>query len=96
MTELEHDKLVTLENRCKSNTHRIDNLESRLESNEKLVTSVALIAQKQDNMESNITEIKDDVKSIKEKPGRRWDSIVEKALLVIVSAVITYFLTGGV
>lgn len=92
MTELEHDKLTALEERSKSNTKRIDGLEKRMTSNEELVTSVALLAQKQENIESDVKEIKGTVKSLADKPGRRWDAIVDKVLLGIVGAVVLFML----
>lgn len=92
MTELEHDKLTALDERSKSNTKRIDNLEKRMTSNEELVTSVALLAQKQESIEGDVKEIKSTVKTLADKPGRRWDAIVDKVLLGIVGAVVLFML----
>lgn len=58
MTELEHDKLTKLEERSKSNSHRLDELEERVKSNEELVTSVALLAQKQETIEGASKKLK--------------------------------------
>lgn len=92
MTEMEHDKLTKLEERSKSNSHRLDELEVRIKNNEELVTSVALLAQKQETIEGDIKEIKSTVKTIADKPGKRWDSIVEKALLTVIGAIVLYML----
>ncbi len=83
-------KVTEIDSRSKSNSHRLNEVEERLAENEKLTQSVALIAQRQDTIESDVKEIKGDVKSLTAKPGKRWDSIVEKALLVIVAAIIGY------
>lgn len=83
-------KVTEIDSRSKSNSHRLTEVEERLAENEKLTQSVALIAQRQDTIESDVKEIKGDVKSLTAKPGKRWDSIVEKALLVIVAAIIGY------
>lgn len=86
-------RLTAVEDRSKSNTKRIDELEKRTDDAEKLVTSVAIIAEKQNQMDGDIKEMKGDVKRILDKPGKRWDSIVEKVLLTAVTAVVVYMLT---
>ena len=43
-------------------------------------------------MESDVKEIKSDVKTLDEKPAKRWEAVVEKALLAVVAAVVAYFL----
>lgn len=86
-------RLTAVEDRSKSNTKRIDELEKRTDDTEKLVTSVAIIAEKQNQMDGDIKEMKGDVKRILDKPGKRWDSIVEKVLLTAVAAVVAYMLT---
>ena len=92
MTEQEHDKLTKLEERAKSNTHRLDDLEIRMKENEELVTSVALLAQKQETIEGDVKEIKTTVKGIAEKPAKRWDNIVDKILLTAIGAIVLYML----
>lgn len=93
MTENEREKLIHIEDRCKSNTHRIDELEKRADDTEKLVTSVAIIAEKQNQMDGDIKEMKCDVKRLVEKPAKRWDSIVDKILLAIITALVAYALS---
>lgn len=92
LTEQEKEKLIHIEDRCKSNTHRIDELEKRADDTEKLVTSVAVIAEKQNQMKDDVDEMKGDIKTLVEKPAKRWDAIVEKALLAVVSALVVYAL----
>ena len=88
MTELEHDRLTKVENRAKPNTHRIESLEKRQNDTEKLVTSVAIIAEKQKDMEG-------DVKKLIEKPAKRWDGVVDKIIYAVVGAVVAYLLAKG-
>lgn len=95
MTELEHDRLTKVEDRAKSNTHRIENLEKRQDDTEKLVTSVAIIAEKQKDMEGDVKEMKCDVKKLIEKPIKRWEGVVEKVLYTVVGAVVAYLLAKG-
>lgn len=85
-------KYVELEQRCKSNTHRIDKLERRQDNLDKLITSVEVLATKQNDMETDIKEIKCDVKSLAEKPGKRWDGLVEKVIWALAAALIGFAL----
>ena len=95
MTENEHERLVKVEDRAKSNAHRIDELEKRADNTEKLVTSVAIIAEKQNQMEGDVKEMKDDVKKLVEKPAKRWDTAVDKVIYAALSAVVAYLLAKG-
>lgn len=95
MTELEHDRLTKVEDRAKSNTHRIESLEKRQDDTEKLVTSVAIIAEKQKDMEGDVKEMKCDVKKLIEKPAKRWDGVVDKIIYAVVGAVVAYLLAKG-
>ena len=92
MTEIEHDRLTKVEDRSKSNTHRIESLEKRQNDTEKLVTSVAIIAEKQKDREGDVKEMKCDVKKLIEKPAKRWEGVVEKVLYTVVGAVVAYLL----
>jgi len=94
--DLEHEKRLTdVEGRSKSNTHRIDELEKRADDTEKLVTSVAVIAEKQSTMDGDIKEMKGDVKKLVEKPGKRWDGAVDKIVYAILAGVVAYLLAKG-
>lgn len=44
---------------------------------------------------SYLGEIKGDVKTLVDKPAKRWDSVVEKALTVIVGLLVGFLLSGG-
>ncbi len=88
---LEH-RLSAVEDRSKSNSHRLTDVEKRQGELGELVTSISLIAQRQDSMERDVCEMKEDVKTLIRKPGRRFDGIVDKCLLVLVAALVGYVL----
>lgn len=91
--DMEHERRLTeVESRSKSNTKRLDDMEKRQDDLDKLVATVEVLAVKESNVESDVKEIKNDVKSIKDKPGKRWDAIVDKAIWMGIAAVIAYFL----
>lgn len=85
--------LQKIDDRSRSNTHRLDDVEKKLADNDQMLASIARLDQKQTDMDKDIKEIKTDVKSIAEKPGKRWDSIIDKILLGIVAALVAYALS---
>ena len=89
--EYEH-RLTEVEARSKSNTHRLEEVEKRQDNLDKLTTSVSLLAEREERMENDVKEIKSDVKSLAEKPAKRYDSMVDKALWALVAAVIAFIL----
>lgn len=82
-------EIAEIEQRSRSNTRRIEVLEESTRELHELITSVALIAQKQETMEKGIEEIKTDVKALASKPGKRWESVVEIVFKVVLTALIT-------
>lgn len=81
--------LAEIKQRAVSNTRRIEVLEQGQADLRQLVTSVALIAQKQEQMETGIEEIKADVKTLTQKPAKRWETVVEIIFKVTLTALIT-------
>lgn len=91
MNELEWERrLCAVEDRSKSNSYRLRSLEDKQDAMTKLVQSVAAMAQKQVDMDADLKEIKADVKNINLKPAKRWDDIVNKALLAAMGILIAY------
>ena len=89
--KIEH-RLTEVEERSKSNTHRLEELERRQDNLDDLVSAVNVLSVREENVESVVKEIKNDVKSIKDKPGQRWDSIVDKIIWAVLAAVIAFIL----
>lgn len=74
------------------NQARIEKLEKGQEEFRDLVSAVNGMVVEQKNIRNDLTEMKSDVKQIKEKPARRWDSAIDKVLTLIISAVVLYIL----
>ena len=55
-------------------------------------TDVALIEERVSQIKEDTEEIKASVRELRDKPARRWDSLVDKTLWAIAAAVITYLL----
>lgn len=91
--DLEHEKRLTeVEERSKSNSHRLDDMERRQDNLDELVGTVKVLAVREENVENDVKEIKSDVKSLANKPAQRWDSLMEKIILTIAAAVVGFIL----
>ena len=93
MDELEYERrLSRVEDRAKSNAHRLDRVEEAQDNITELVRSVAAIAQKQTDMDSDIKEIKAEVKLQAGRPAKRWESVVENTIRALVVGLIGWVL----
>ena len=92
--DLEHEKRLTaVEERSKSNSHRIEEVEKRQDNLDELVGTVKALAVREENVESDVKEIKNDVKSLTGKSGARWDGLVDKIVWAIAAALIAFILS---
>ena len=89
MLDVEH-RLTECEERSKSNTHRLDEVEKRQKDLTDLVTSVKVLATREERLEEDVQEIKTEVKKINEKPAKRWETVVTYVIAGIVAAVLGY------
>lgn len=87
--EFEH-RLTTVEDRSKSNQHRLNELEKRQDNLEELTVTVKILATKNEVVESDVKEIKEDVKSLTNKPAKRWDNLVDKIISLVVAAIVGF------
>lgn len=92
--DLEHEKRLTaVEERSKSNSHRLDELEDTTKTINRLATSMEVMAEKQTQVADTVVKLDTKVTNLEAKPGKRWDGLVEKCLWAIAAAVITFLLS---
>lgn len=84
--------LAQVDSRARSNTKRIDRIEARQDSLDRLVSSVSTLANEQEHIKSDVIEIKSDVKTLTAKPAKRWDAAIDKTIWAIVGGVAAYIL----
>ena len=89
MDELEK---IMLDERFNCLSQRIEAMENRQKDMEDLVSSVAVLAQRMGTVETNVSEMSANIRTIMEKPAKRWDSVIEKTLLVVVGAIVAWLL----
>ncbi len=85
-------KVQRVDDRSKSNAHRLDDVEKKLADNDEMLASIARLDQRQKDMDTDVKEIKADVKALAGKPAKRWESIVDKVLMAAVTALVGYVL----
>ncbi len=85
-------RLTEVEQRTKSNAHRLDEVEEQPKNLESLVQSVAALATEQKHIQTDVNEIKTDVKSLKERPANRWNGMVDKIIWAVLAAVLAFLL----
>ena len=89
---MEH-RLTVVEDRSKSNQHRIEEIERRQDNLDDLVSTVKVLADREERVEGDVKEIKSDVKALNEKPAKKWDGLVDKIILTVAAAVIGFLLS---
>jgi hypothetical protein len=85
--EFEH-RMTEVEQRSKSNSHRLEAVEKRQDDLDALVSSIAEVRKDQEYIQKDVETIKLDVKALADKPAKRWDSIVDKLIWAVLAAVL--------
>lgn len=87
--DLDHERRLTeVESRAKSNAYRLDEVERRQDNLDELVGTVKVLAVREEQVETDVKEIKSDVKSLTNKPVKRWDGLVDKIITTIVGIIV--------
>ena len=91
--DLEHERRLTqVEQRSKSNTHRLEKLEESTEAISRLATSMEVMASKQEQVADTVEKLDGKVTALEEKPVKRVDGLVDKMIWAVCAAVITFIL----
>lgn len=94
LMDIEHERRLTeVEERTRNNTHRLNEIEKRQDNLDELVGTVKVLAVREENVENDVKEIKNDVKKLNNKPAQRWDGMVDKIIVTIAGIVIGYIFT---
>lgn len=81
-------QLAHLEEREKSNTHRIDKLEEEVSEIKDLTIAVKEIATETKHMREEQNNMSKRLSTIEEKPAKNWDKIITTTVGTIVGALI--------
>lgn len=96
---MDSERLVRVEESSKQAHKRIDTLEHKQEATDnkieniyELTISVKEIATEMKAMREDMAKIDDRVKSIEDKPAKRYDAIVGQVISIVVAGVVGFFL----
>lgn len=91
--DLEHERrLAAVEQRAKSNTHRLDKLEESTQILNRLATSMEVMAQRQEQVADTVDKLDSKVTALENKPAKRWDALVDKTIWAVTAALLGYVL----
>lgn len=91
--DLEHEKRLTaVEERAKSNSHRLDDLEDTAKAINRLATSMEVMTQRQGQVAESVEKLDEKVTKLEEKPGKRWEGLVDKVIWTVIAAILGFFL----
>ncbi len=85
------EKVAHIEERAKSNTKRLDEVEQEVKENRELTVAVKEIATEMKHLREEQSSMNERLKIIEEKPSKNWDKIVTTIIGTIVGA-----LAGGI
>lgn len=86
-------KLQEVLDRSIRNEGRIKKLEGETETLRKLAISVEVMAEQMKNINKNFKSLTNDVEELKEKPGKRWDSLVNNLIWGVAGALLAFVLS---
>jgi len=86
--------LARQEEQIKGLARRMDNLEKLTESVNKLAISVERLTSQQATTEGQITALTTDVSELKDKPAKRWETVVAAIISALVGAGIALLIKG--
>ena len=84
--------LTETEARSKSNQHRLDTLEGKMDALNSLATSVAEMVVEQRHMTEELRSLKIDLKALEKAPSQRWNKVIDAIIAALVAAFITFVL----
>lgn len=84
------EKLIETEQRSKSNTKRLDNLEPKVEDIHELTSSVKVLATEMKNMREDQVKMDARIQILEDKPNKKMDQIWSNIVSVIIGGVIGF------
>lgn len=92
--DLEHERrLSQVEQRSKSNTHRIDKLEQTTEAISRLAASMEVMSQRQGQVAESVDRLDRKVTVLESQPAKRWEALADKLMLTTAAAIVGYILS---
>ena len=91
--DLLRTKIEVLEEKLKALSERVSENTSMMKNINELAMAVERATINQQQMLEKIKDHESRLEAIEEKPVKRWDSVVDKVIMVLLGAVLAYVLT---
>lgn len=86
------ERLIETEQRSKSNTKRLDNLEPKVEDIHELTTSIKVLATEMKQMREDQVNMDMRIKTLEDKPSKKMDQIWGYVVSAIIGGIIGFIL----
>lgn len=86
--DLEHEqRLTAVEERAKSNTHRIDKLEKVIDEIHEMSTTMVRLCEQSKTTNETVESLREDVNELKSEPGKNWKSSTRTLYNAVLGAI---------
>lgn len=89
-------RLCNAEERGKSNSHRLDDLERLADAIHTQGQQLAVMCAQLQQQGSTLTELTNRVASLEQRPAKRWDAVVAAIIAAVVGLAVGLLITGHV
>lgn len=84
-------KLITeIDQRSKSNTKRLDEHDKKIEELSDVYIALTKVNDKVDIIDSDMKEVKSDIQEIKDKPAKRYETIITYIITTIIAGILGF------
>ena len=95
MTELEHERLVQVEERSKSNTKRLDEHDNEIEQLKKTYSALEKMDYRMGNVEKSVTSInnkldkhEEEISKTEKEKGKKWDKLIDYIFYSVIAVIL--------
>lgn len=88
-------EVARIDAHSKDNARRISKVEERQDDLDKLVSSIGALANEQEHIKTDVSEIKNDVKTLTERPAKRWDALIAAIISTLVGLILGAIISGA-
>ncbi len=88
-------RVAELSQQLRAIQQRIEGLGRGQEALTRLATAVEVMASKQDSMGRSLGRLSEKLDALEQRPARRWEGLVDKILLLLAGAFVSFLLTQG-
>ena len=91
--KFENERLVRLEETVKQIVSTLEKQDKKIENIYDLTSSVKQIATEMKAMREDVNKIDDRVKTIEDKPAKKWDGAMSQIISIIIAGVVGFLLS---